>query len=350
MLNRKTFLTYLLQKNIKRPKITNRSKTRVLIVTYDAIGDMVMTIPLINAIHKKQPNWQLELLSSPRSFPLIQYHPALQHIWSLDINRPFGKLDNKGKKQLKILYKQEFDILIYLGERISSATLWRLSNITAIERLSLPFTEKKCRHKGIDPLQSRLFDRYIGLSNEEETHFCHRMLSILPDLQITPSTEIDLSLYLPKTNLPNIPFPSGNRHVLFNPTGSQDGNTLAFNQVNEIIPKLTKLSLSIFMFDTTENRKIVNDNQEIYWLPSANILVAAQWLTKMDLTLTTDTSIGHISVAQSRPTIIMRSNEQWRDCCDPISKNVQMLRAESEDIKSLSSDLIIQAVKQKLNL
>jgi len=213
----------------------------------------------------------------------------------------------------------------------------------------LPFSEKTCQHKGIDPLKSRLFDRYIGLSNEQEVHICRRMLSILSDLDITPPTTIDLSLQLPSIKLPDISFAKDRPNVLFNPNGSRENNSLSTEQVKEIIQKLNKISCNVCLFETLENRQLTkNLVNSIYWLPSTSILMASQWLNMMDLILTTDTSIGHIAAAQSRPTVMMRI--QGPNCCEPLSADVQMLRAESEDIKSLSSNLIIQAVKQKLNL
>lgn len=349
MFTKKSFFTYLLKKNIRRPKTSSLQQPRVLFITYDAIGDMAMTIPLFNALRKNLPSWKFEVLSSPRNYDLVKDHPAFSHVWKLDINRSFGKLDDEEKKQLKMLYKQEYDFLIYLGERINSSTLWRISHLCANERLSLPFTEKTCLHKGIDPLKSHLFDRYIGLSYDEEVHMCRRMLSILPDLGIHIPSEVDLTLHLRPIQLPQIAISTDKPHILLNPNGSRDNNTLSENQVKTIIKQLQKLACEIYLFDTLENRSLTkNMAHSIQWLPSANIIMATQWLNEMDLIVTTDTSIGHLAAAQSRPTIMVRT--KGPNCCEPLSTNVQMLRSQSDNIKELSVDLIVQAVKQKLDL
>jgi ADP-heptose:LPS heptosyltransferase len=345
----KSLYSFILRYKIKRPATSDTTNPRVLFVTYDAIGDMSMTIPLFNALQKEVPNWKLEVLASPRNYDIVKQHPAFQHVWRLDINRPFGKLNKEDQQELSELYKQDYDLLIYLGERISSAPLWRLSNIRAYERLSLPYNKKTTKKKGIDPLRDGLFDRYIGLSNEQEVHICRRMLSILPDLNITLPAQIDLSLQLPSIKLPSVSFSENQPRILFNPNGSRDNNTLSKEQVKELVEQLNALSCEVCLFDTIENHQLTETLIDtIHWLPSTNILMAAQWLNEIDLVVTTDTSIGHIAAAQSRLTIMMRT--RGPNCCEPLSKDVQMLRMDTDNIKELAASTIIQAVKQKLAL
>ncbi|MFV0488445.1 MAG: glycosyltransferase family 9 protein [Vibrio fluvialis] len=46
------------------------AKPRVLLIPYNAIGDMVMTAPLFSALKQSYPDWQLEVLCSSRNHPL----------------------------------------------------------------------------------------------------------------------------------------------------------------------------------------------------------------------------------------------------------------------------------------
>ena len=342
----KNIFASFLKFNIKRPKSTVSSKPKVLIIPYDALGDLVMTIPLFNALHKTYPSWQLEVLCSPRSYSIIEHHPAIHHIYTLDINTSFFKFNQQAKQELKKMYNQDFDILIYLGERLNSSTLWRLSNIKATKRFSLPYTKEVYRKKGFNPLKIHLFDQYIGTDNKKEIHFTKRMLSILPDLNIQPPQKIDFSLYLPSIKLPSLTFSLKHPSILFNPVGSQEGNTLTQKQSYTIINKLQELSFSIYIFDTPNNRQLIKDqnNSLLKWLPSPDIIIASKWIEMLDIVLTTDTSIGHIAAALLKKTIIMRNDESWRDCCDPIVENVTMLRSPSNNINDIPLQQIIHAL------
>jgi ADP-heptose:LPS heptosyltransferase len=346
----KLIFSYLLKRNISRPEISNVKSNRVLFIPYDSLGDMAMTVPIFNAIMKAHPNWQLDVLCTPRSFSIIENHPAIKKFYKLDINVSFLKEDDKYKYQIQQLYKENFDLLIYLGERISSASLWRISKIKALQRLSLPFLDSEIHKKGINPLGIGLFDRYIGKSKEKEKHFCLRMLSILDDLPISPSTIIDLSLHMPQIALPKSILPLEGHKILFNPTGSQIGNTLSSKQISEIIEQLSDLSFILCLFDTDDNQKLIPDNLKLIWLPCKDIIMASSWLECMDLILTTDTSIGHIAASKNLSTIVMRSNESWRDCCNPLSSSVTMLQGKNDDIKALSTKDIVKSVLEHFNL
>ena len=344
----KQLYAHILRMNIKRPESQHLCNKKILLIPYDALGDVIMTVPLLNAIYDQFPNLQIEVISSPRSDTILMEHPAIAKVWKVDINQPFFKLDMNAKYILKRLYQEHFHTMIYLGERLNSSTLWRLSHIKAYNRFSLPFSEQTCLNKGIDPLKQKIFDKYIGIDQDKETHFCRRMLSILPDLGMQIPTNIDLSLRIQniQTYSNTYKLPTDGPHLLFNPAGSQEGNTLSHEQIENIIDKLSS-KYNICIFDTPQNRELVQIMQKkILWLSSKTILQAAKWITQMNIILTTDTSIGHLSVALEKPTYIMRSNEKWRNCCDPLSPYAFVIRGHSDDIKDLSVDSIIQVINR----
>lgn len=193
-----------------------------------------------------------------------------------------------------------------------------------------------------------LFDKYIGKNSDNEVHFCHRMLSILPDLNLKIPTKLDFSLFLPNDIPENIPFLKKFPVVLFNPLGSQKGNSLSIEQSKLAIKQLSANHITVCLFNTLENKKLLKNIPNIYWLSSDNILEAAKWINTIDGVLTTDTGIGHLAVALKKPVTIMRSNEKWRDCCNPLSEITTIVYSKSDNIKDLYIPLAIQAIQKQL--
>lgn len=106
----KNLFFYFLSTNIKRPQYNSSDNFKILIITYDALGDMIMTVPLFNAIKEQKPSWKLHILTSPRNSDILKPHKNIEKIWSIDINKSFFKLDINSKQILKKFIKK---ILIF---------------------------------------------------------------------------------------------------------------------------------------------------------------------------------------------------------------------------------------------
>lgn len=325
-------------------------KPRVLVIPYNAIGDMVMTAPLFTALKKAQPDWQLEVLCSSRNQDIIRYHPAIQRCWQVDLSlKPHRAWPQRAAR--KKLYAQQFDKIIYLEERIHWVALWRIHRLRAAEKLSLPFAQHLIEKKQIDPVRLGIFDRTIGSDYEQTPHFTRRMMSIVPALggEIPHKMEYNLNLPHQKSGWGKI-LPAGER-LLFNPCGTQNGNTLSSEQACSILAQLESLDIKVCVFDLPDVRQKLADyphQERITYLASRSISQAGDLIREMSLVLTTDTSIGHISSALGITTFIMRSDEAWRANCDPLTDNICMLIAKNT-LTTLSPELVLEQLQHFLS-
>lgn len=328
---------------------TADEKPRVLIIPYNAIGDMVMTAPLFTALKKAHPEWQLEVLCSSRNQDIIRYHPAIARCWQIDLSlKPHRARSQHAAR--KALYAEHFDKVIYLEERINWVALWRINRLSANEKISLPFASRLIEHKRIDPLALGIFDRTVGSDYDTTPHFTRRMLSVMPELggQVPNKMEYDLNLPHHTSGWGKV-LPAGER-LLFNPCGTQNGNTLSNEQACSILAQLETLGINVCVFDLPDVRQKLADyphQERITYLTSRSISQAGDLIREMSLVLTTDTSIGHISSALGIPTFIMRSDEAWRANCDPLTDNICMLIAKNT-LASLSPETVLEQLQHFL--
>jgi lipopolysaccharide heptosyltransferase II len=59
---------------------------RILVIRLDLIGDLVLTLPLAQALKRAYPGAEIDLLATPASAKVVTFHPALKEIIAYDPN------------------------------------------------------------------------------------------------------------------------------------------------------------------------------------------------------------------------------------------------------------------------
>jgi heptosyltransferase-2 len=70
----------------------------VLVVRFGALGDVVLTTPLIRAIHRAHPAAAITVVTKARWAPLLAHHPAIAHVESLAKGEPLTALARRLRK------------------------------------------------------------------------------------------------------------------------------------------------------------------------------------------------------------------------------------------------------------
>jgi ADP-heptose:LPS heptosyltransferase len=89
----------------------------VLIVRLRSIGDVVLTLPALQALHHWRPDLRIRLLVEPLSAPLLEGHPAITEVIVL----------RKFWETVRLLRQREFSIAFNMHGGPTSAFLTRLS-------------------------------------------------------------------------------------------------------------------------------------------------------------------------------------------------------------------------------
>jgi ADP-heptose:LPS heptosyltransferase len=94
-----------------------RRNANVLIVRLRSIGDVVLTLPAIQALHDWRPDLRIHMLVEPLSAPLLEGHPAIREVIVL----------RKLWETVRLLRRREFSIAFNMHGGPTSAFLTRLS-------------------------------------------------------------------------------------------------------------------------------------------------------------------------------------------------------------------------------
>jgi ADP-heptose:LPS heptosyltransferase len=89
----------------------------VLIVRLRSIGDVVLTLPALQALHEWRPDLRIHMLVEPLSAPLLEGHPAIKEVIDL----------RKFWETVRLLRRRDFSIAFNMHGGPTSAFLTRLS-------------------------------------------------------------------------------------------------------------------------------------------------------------------------------------------------------------------------------
>src|SRR5579859_6312578 len=92
-------------------------KANVLIVRLRSIGDVVLTLPALQALHEWRPDLRIHMLVEPLSAPLLEGHPAITEVIIL----------RKFWETVRLLRRRDFSIAFNMHGGPTSAFLTRLS-------------------------------------------------------------------------------------------------------------------------------------------------------------------------------------------------------------------------------
>lgn len=132
------------------------------------------------------------------------------------------------------------------------------------------------------------------------------------------------------------------KYIVINLNGSQKGNSVSKEKQIEILQSLsevTKLHFIVF------SNKILFEAENMQCLYPKSILDAAAIIRKSVCTITTDTSIMHISSSFKVNTIILMNNEKWRNNFIPLFGNNIIIKSPTEKI----SDITVSNIKSKVH-
>lgn len=99
-----SWLASLLINRFKNP--SGKYFKNILTIRHDEIGDMITALPVFDALKKIFPDGQLTVWCLPLTRPLIENHPAINHI-------AVSKKELKGKYDLIIDLRGNFETIIY---------------------------------------------------------------------------------------------------------------------------------------------------------------------------------------------------------------------------------------------
>jgi heptosyltransferase-1 len=105
---------------------------RILIVKLSAIGDIIHTLPAVNAVRRSYPEATISWVAERRSAEILRNNPLIDNLIEIDTRSLRGrKLVEKvlldGSKQLRSLREHDFDVAVDFQGLLKSAIISKLS-------------------------------------------------------------------------------------------------------------------------------------------------------------------------------------------------------------------------------
>lgn len=315
---------------------------KILIICYDALGDFILCTPILFFLSDYFKDCKIDLVVSKRNYELAKAYNKFNKLWVLNLNDMFDDA-NATCDQIKA---NSYDYTLNLFNTPSLFALNKIANMLSESTtyLSLPY-----KHK--DKEQFRFLKKYASnISNDESLHFVDEM-SHMANLVGSNSKNVSRKYHLPSVGDSNRT-ENINFKVLFNPFGSQKGNTLNKVKTQLIIYKILKISnIDLYIFSqAAEKLFFIPHNSRLKIVHSQSILEAIKILQNMNVVITTDTSIMHIATALEKKLIVLQNNEPWRKAFDPVYGSFKVINSRSKNISRISLSQIVESLRGFLDL
>lgn len=292
---------------------------RLLFVTLSNIGDLVMTTPLLEALHVSYPNHLIDIVADPRSSELLKSCPYLGRLIHKDKSAGFA-----GSCQLIMQLREEvYDVAIDLRSALLTLFI-------------------RCAERGFKRRGTSLGDHAV------QHHFTALRSVVGPDVKI-PSAKLWLDeAARDKAAMLLSTLPSG-RRLIVAPGANWPGKIWPIEHFITAIDGLGPHFNSIVVVGSNEDRELGERLIASQRLPMLNLagdttlLEVAACMTGATVFLGNDSGLGHIAAALDVPTMTVFGPgrpTRYR----PWGSRSEVVLAPNEDLSALQPSVVAEAV------
>lgn len=163
-------------------------QTRILLIKLRHHGDMLLTTPVIDALHQAWPQAQIDVLLYEETRDMLAAHPFIHHIYGID--RKWRKLGTrqhlcKEWQLLKTLRQQRYSLVVNLADQWRSAIVTRFTGAPA--RIGFDFNKRR------GWFWSQCHTQLAPVTGHQTMHTVEQNLSILAPLKIPYVNNVTMS-------------------------------------------------------------------------------------------------------------------------------------------------------------
>ena len=251
------------------------NKPKILVIRLSAMGDIVLTTPVIRALNQ-QLKAKIDFLTKPQYVSLLEGNTYINRIFSLN-----DKVD--------FLQKNKYDYVVDLQNNLRS---WKIRN--KIQTKSFVFNKKSLRrylliYFGIDLLKNHVVDRYFATVAS---------LNVVNDNQ-------GLDFNVSSSVKPE--FNTSQSYIAWCIGGTHNPKKLSAKQITQVV---TKLKIPVVLLggnnDLDIAEEIINNVEckSVYnFCGKLSVQESSYLIKKSKMLLTNDTGMMHIASALKMPII-----------------------------------------------
>ena len=347
---KKWFYKFFLNKKYK-DTLNPLKIEKILILRYDRLGDMVVTLPLIKTLKTLNPNYKIDIVASRLNNDIIKDNPLIEKIYIYNFrerSRPFHFL-----KVFKELRAERYDLVIDpFYSNISRAGV-QLKMINAKFNIGL---SKKERY-GLKAEDFKLLYETVPFNPTQ--HLSENILNISTILGATQKDFkreeiLDYIINYEKNALKFLELYKDKKIILFNIQGSAQIRSFNDDFITTLSSKLTQKPkhqvIIMAMPDRRENiQNILKklDNSQIILANTKSILDATALIKYSHIVISPDTSIVHIASSFQKKIISFYKEESMNQAIfAPYTEDYKMFiynnlfTLTSDDAKSIFKTII----------
>ena len=321
-----------------------KKSSKVLMLRYDRIGDMVITTPVFRELKKSYPNIEINVLASHTNYIILKNNPYIDNIYLNNKNNIFLDLPVLFK-----LRKKNFDVCFEFDHSVVRHAIIRLKIINPKKVISV---EKVGRY-GLHGSKLQIYDYYT--EKTKNNHFRDIWLATLKPFNIKPeSKQYDIfcdELQINKAMHFLSQYP--NKLLIgVNLEGAVKGKKIQYLELIDICQGLYNINsnIQIIILHTPKREQSVKEmiiNMRLDYVSTAyrtdNILDASALINNLHLIITPDTAIAHIASTFNKPVItIHEKNYESYKLFAPISDlNRTVFSTNSKSLEGFSVESIL---------
>lgn len=330
--------------DVEKSHVIRTNIKKIIILRYDRIGDLIVSLPLISALKEIFPQSQITVIASEVNAPIAKVSDAIDRTLVKKRNFLLWIL------QLLVLRKGGPDLVVDLNHSVAPHAILAARLLDA-PHVATPYKDGRWGVKGN---QLRLFD----LMPEQHPQQYSRPISEL---------YLDIALilgYRPKRSYP-YPLPLFDKpdhikrsYVVLNPCGNRSTMRLRDSDLVAIVHHIARLnpSLEVVIPTIVENyeryRSLFSKTINVSLAsPSPTIIPTLALVQHSQLVITPDTALVHVACAYSVKLIAVYTNdqalfEQWK----PLNKaTTNIVRStEPKGLKGYSSSELLDHLKSMI--
>jgi ADP-heptose:LPS heptosyltransferase len=342
-----------LRRRTLTPPIDPHTVRRILLLRYDAIGDMIVTTPLIDVLSKHIPHAQIDVVASPRNVSIVRNDPRINAVYVYD-----------GTMRSMLAVRSQcsstrYDVVISLVMNKTTiagmgAALWGGRKAIAVTTL----------HTAREHLYSAWFNVQIALERNVMTMAAMQieLVNTLFGWKIDPMQE-RISIAISEQQRAEARAlqtrPSSALHVMLNVSAgnvyrqwSRERNIALIEELRATFDDVHCTIVTDASRATMANEIASHFTSGVSVLPPCNdFLVVTAALASATVVITPDTSIVHAAASVQRPVVVMYSLkasflEEWMPHGVPFRAVMTEGRV---DLETIEPNRVVAAVKDLLD-
>jgi heptosyltransferase-2 len=274
---------------------------RILVFQTAFLGDVVLTLPLVQVLHRELPHTEIDFLTTPKAAAILRNHPAIHSV--IEYDKRGGQRGLGGMFSIsRALKVQRYDVALVPHRSLRSALVTALSRIPVRIGFDLSagrflFTETVHYEKNIHEIERNLFFlKALDLSIPKK-----ELPSVYPSTEDVRAVDRFFSEAQIKPN---------DKLIAIAPGSVWNTKRWLSERFSDLVRRISAAGMKVVLVggreDESLSQKIASDAQGAYISLSAgrfSILQSAELLRRCAALVSNDSAPMHLAVAMKTPVV-----------------------------------------------